>query len=88
MNNLRILSVDARADSEPKTWYWNMWTNCGSITPDCLNWSTRKLLKWLREENYINGGQGKVTIDDDGYNLVIIDRQTLEPLFAIEYVSR
>ena len=30
-------------------------------------------------------GWGQVAIEDDGYNVVVVERHTREPLYAIEY---
>lgn len=82
---LRILSLDAWADGEGG-WQWNQWYNVGEINGECLQWSTRKLLRYFRDAGYIGfDTNGKVTIEDDGYNLVIMERSNSRPLFAVEY---
>lgn len=83
----RILSIDAwRHDG---SWSWNNWFQHYTeieIPDDITN---RQLLHMARDEWGIlsDESKGRVTVEDDGYNLVILDRKTLEPLYAIEYGS-
>ncbi|WP_174834707.1 hypothetical protein [Staphylococcus aureus] len=85
---LKILSIDAWADNEPKCWSWNQWYNAGEISEEALNWSPRKLLKHFREIGLLNpASAGKCAIEDDQYNIVIVDRANRRPLYAIEYGS-
>lgn len=85
---LKILSIDAWADSEPKSWNWNQWYNAGEISEEALNWSPRKLLKYFRDAGLLNAtSAGKCAIEDDQYNIVIVDRANRRPLYAIEYGS-
>lgn len=85
---LRILSIDAWRDPEGG-WTWNNWFNAGSISGEDferIKGSARKTLRWFRDNGFTKAGsQGKGAVDDDGYNLVICDKNTREPLFAIEY---
>lgn len=83
----KILSIDAWRYGD-KGWAWNNWFDTGqTIDIDCLNWSSRKLLKYLRDDVGIlsDCSKGEIWIDDDQYNLVICDRSNHKPLFAIEY---
>jgi len=81
---MKILSIDAWREPEGG-WTWNNWYHVGDY-PYPLNSGTRQLLKMLRYDGYLSeNSKGRVTVDDDGYNIVIIDRGTREPLFAIEY---
>lgn len=81
----KILSIDAWKGLD--SWIWNSWNNTGVTLPlSATQWSTRKILKWFRDNGLIKDSSiGKLTIEDDQYNIVIIDRKTNEPLFAIEY---
>lgn len=82
--SFKILSIDAWRYAEG--WNWNNWFAVGNCTETVLHMPARKLLKWFREEGYLSASStGKCAIDDDGYNVVIVDRRTREPLFAIEY---
>lgn len=82
--NLRILSIDAWREGD--SWTWNNWFYVGDIHKDCLNWSTRKLLKYFRDEGFLaESSVRRVGVNDDQYNIVLLDRRTLRPLYAIEY---
>jgi len=83
---MKILSIDAWKTEGG--WTWNNWYAHGVITKadfEKLD-SNRKVLSWLREEGYLSEySKGRVAIEDDQYNLVIVDKNTKEPLYAIEY---
>jgi hypothetical protein len=58
----------------------------GDITADAIQWNARKLLKYFRDNGFLTEkSAGKCAIDDDQYNIVIVERSTRRPLFAIEY---
>ena len=84
--DLSILSIDAWA--EPVGWTWNNWFKVGTISKEDfekLN-TTRKVLKYMRDEGYLTDNSiGKCTVEDDGYNVVVCDRSNGCPLIAIEY---
>ena len=83
MTTPKILSIDAWRD--PDGWTWNNWFHIGEYSHP-IDTSTRTILKTLREEGYLSEySKGRVTIEDDQYNLVVIDKNTREPLIAIEY---
>ncbi len=86
--NLNILSIDAWACIEPKTWDWNNCFKIGSINKEDfekLN-TTRKVLKYMRDEGYLTDKSiGKCTVEDDQYNLVVCYKSNGCPLIAIEY---
>ena len=47
--------------------------------------NSRKLFRWFRDAGMLSdGSKGRVTCEDDGYNIVIVNKDTREPLFAIE----
>jgi hypothetical protein len=83
---MKVLSIDAWRDGDG--WQWNNWFNAGEFpnaSADMLD-KPRALLRWFREAGYLSeGSRGRVAIDDDGYNVVILDRGTREPLYALEY---
>lgn len=83
---MRILSIDAWRD--PDGWQWNNWHSVGEFPntlADTLD-KPRALFSWLRENGYLSAeSRGRVALDDDQYNVVIIDKDTREPLFALEY---
>ena len=84
MKTYNVLSIDAWADGLGG-WEWNQWFNAGSVDLDNLD-NTRQILAAMREQGFLSDeSKGKVSIEDDQYNLVICDRNTQEPVFAIEY---
>ena len=80
----RVLSIDAwRYDDG---WTWNNWFHVGDVPREVCELTPRRLLRFLRAEGYLGAKSGgKVAIDDDGHNLVIVNRTTREPLYAVEY---
>lgn len=85
---MKILSIDAWADCEPKTWTWNNWFKIGDIDKEVFESldTNRKLLKYMREEGYLSEtSKGLISVDNDQYNIVFCERSNNMPLFAIEY---
>jgi hypothetical protein len=80
-----ILSIDAwRTDQSG--WTWNEWRKVGSCDVSVCDLSPRKLLVFMRSEGYLSAeSAGHCAIEDDQYNIVIVQRTTREPLFAIAY---
>ena len=82
----KVLSIDAWRDADG--WFWNAWysTN-GEIEIDEKE-TNRSILRKMREGGWLTEfSKGKVTIEDDQYNLVVLNKSTQQPLFAIEYGS-
>lgn len=80
----KVLSIDAWRDGS--SWFWNNWFHVESIP--IKEYSTRQLLKLLREKGLLSeSSKGKVSIEDDQYNFVIMAKGTRKPLFAVEYGS-
>lgn len=85
---MTILSIDSWASFEPKSWDWNNWYKVGEAPDDLAEKTTRVILAWLRTEGYLtDSSKGKLTIEDDGYNIVIVTISTRRPIFALEYGS-
>lgn len=79
-----ILSIDAW--NGPDGWTWNQWYNRGKAPLSLCEKKPRAVFAWMRENGFLSeGSKGRVALDDDQHNLVIIDRHTREPLFAIAY---
>lgn len=82
---LNILSVDALHDGQG--WSWNAWYKIGTIdkqTFESLD-TTRKLLKWMRQEGYLSDySKGRVVVEDDQYN-ICFQEWNGRTVFAIEY---
>ena len=86
MTEYKVLSIDAWGNSRDG-YDWNAWYNVGTIELDTL-YSTRHVLRQMREQGFLSEwSKGRVLIEDDQYNLVICNRNTREPIFAIEYGS-
>ena len=83
---LQILSIDAwRYDN---SWSWNFWSRSGTIEKEDFEKlkTNRDFINFFRNEGYIGeNSKGKVSIEDDGYNIVICERSNNRPLYAIEY---
>jgi len=86
--SLRILSIDAWREPEGG-WTWNQWFGAGTMDRDTFHKvadNSRKLFRWFRDAGMLSdGSKGRVACEDDGYNIVIVNKATREPLFAIEY---
>jgi len=81
-----VLSIDAWADSEPRTWNWNAWYSVGKAPASLASRSPREVLRFMRDAGYLSKeSRGRVAVEDDQYNLVIVDKNTRMPLFAIAY---
>lgn len=86
-----VLSIDAWR--QPDGWTWNNWHRIGKVdgaTVDSWGYpvKARRVLAWARREGYLTSRSiGRCAIDDDGYNVIIVDRSTGEPLLAVEIGS-
>lgn len=86
LKTLPVLSIDAWGN-ETDGYEWNQWHNAGTIDID-LDAENREIIQAMVNAGYLNTSALEADgcdIDDDGYNIVIVDRVTREPLFAIEY---
>ena len=83
----KLLGIDAYRDCE-NSWAWDNWFEIeGDIYLDqsILN-NTRKLLEFCRRSGWLTKqSKGHLTIEDDGYNVVICNRKTHEPILAFCY---
>lgn len=83
----KVLSIDAWREAEGG-WTWNNWYEVRSCEPlpEKILGNTRKMLNWLRKEGVLGDGSlGRVAIEDDQYNYVVIDRHSREPIYAVQY---
>ena len=78
-----VLSIDAWAGDEPNTWDWNAWYDAGEVSLD-LDATSSEILSVMHEAGYIKNPQ-LGDVEDDQYNLVIVDKGSREPIFAIVY---
>ena len=79
-----VLSIEAWAEGE-SSWFWNAWYRVGFVEiADLAKFPTESALDLLFAEGYITQTEGG-EVEDDGFNLVILDKSTREPIFAIQY---
>jgi len=79
----RVLNIDAW--NSPEGWTWNSWQKAGTVKLD-INASDRQIIMAMREQGFLSDwSKGRVAVDDDQYNLVILNKSNQEPVFAIEY---
>ena len=82
---INVLSIDAWADGEDG-WTWNQWHKVGTCPLATCDLPHADLIAYMIEEGYLQDGAGdKVEVEDDQYNMVVLDAETREPLFALEY---
>ena len=80
-----LLSIDAWRYNYD--WTWNAWHKLEDDIFIMESETTpRKILAMLRKWGFLtDASKGRLSIDDDGYNIVIHDKNTLEPLLALDY---
>ena len=79
-----VLSIDAWAEPDGG-WTWNQWFNVGSIDLD-LDAENRDIIRAMVNAGYLTSAAlESAVVEDDGFNIVILDKETQEPVFAIEY---
>lgn len=83
---MRVLSIDA-CGNETDGYEWNNWYKVGTIAKQEFERVDREegFIQWFIENNYVWDDPQWLEIDDDSYNIVIKDKETQQPLFAIEY---
>lgn len=85
MSEVTILSIDAWGNQDDG-YDWNNWYKVGSVAVEICDKPHAEILQYLFEEGLITlRGMKECEIEDDQYNLVIQDKNTGEPLFAIAY---
>jgi hypothetical protein len=83
MKSYQVLSIDAWADVEPCSWTWNQWFNAGKIELN-IDAPATDILSAMCEAGFIRNPE-LGDVEDDGHNVVIVDKETHEPIFAIVY---
>ena len=79
-----VLSIDAWGN-ETDGYEWNEWFNVGTIDLD-LDAENRQIIQAMVNAGYLTrAALESAAVEDDGFNIVIIDKETREPVFAIEY---
>ncbi len=79
-----VLSIDAW--NGPEGWTWNAWYRIASVPLYVCALKPRALLAYLRDAGILGAQSGgRCAIEDDGYNVVILDRSNRMPVFALAY---
>ena len=84
---MKVLSIDAWGNKE-NGYEWNQWYNVGDIAKEEFEKldTDKKIATWFFENGYTtNADMRSITIEDDQYNIVICEKKSGMPLFAIEY---
>ena len=82
---INVLSIDAWADGEDG-WTWNNWHKVGTCPLATCDLPPAAILAFMIEEGYLQAGAADdAEVEDDQYNMVVLDKETREPLFALEY---
>lgn len=80
-----ILSIDAWADGDDG-WNWNQWYRVGKTEVTVCDKPEAEILAYMVAEGYLKPKALECCyVEDDQYNMVICDKETHEPLFAIAY---
>jgi hypothetical protein len=92
-DEINVLSIDAWREGDG--WTWNNWFKRGIVTRrefmrECGDLHTRagrrRAIRWFRENGYLSAeSAGRVSIEDDQHNVIVCERASGMPLFAIEY---
>jgi hypothetical protein len=81
-----VLSIDAWGNQDDG-YDWNNWYKVGTIDLD-LDWCEPELIDAMVDAGYLTPDSVDLAYtDDDGFNIVFCDKETREPVFAIEYGS-
>ena len=84
---MKILSIDAWGNKKDG-YQWNNWFKVGEISKeDFENLKTDKqYATWFKDNGFTTSDDMRqITIEDDQNNIVICEKKTGCPLFAIEY---
>lgn len=84
---MRILSIDAWGNKEDG-YEWNNWFNVGTISKEEFESlkTDKQVAAWFHANGFTTSSDMRsIYIEDDQYNIVICEKKTMLPLFAIEY---
>jgi hypothetical protein len=80
-----VLSIDAWGNLEDG-YDWNACYKVGSIDLD-LDGEDRQIIQAMVAAGYLTAlALESAEVEDDGFNIVILDKETREPVYAIEYM--
>jgi len=84
---MRVLSIDAWGNKKDG-YEWNAWYTVGEVTKadfEALK-TDKQVATWFKENGYTTSNDMRqIIIEDDQYNVVICEKKTGRPIFAIEY---
>lgn len=86
---MKILSIDAWGNKKDG-YNWNNWFTVGNITKEEFESlkTDKQIATWFCENGFTTSSDMRsIIIEDDQYNVVICEKKTMCPLFAIEYGS-
>lgn len=73
-------------DNEGISWTWNNWFIAGTYDENNEGPLTdENAMKYFNKEFIISGHENKYEIDDDQYNLILVNKENNRPMIAIEY---
>jgi hypothetical protein len=79
-----VLSIDAWGNQEDG-YDWNSWNKVGTVDVNHRGENV-DTIRAMIDAGYLKAAAlESADVEDDDYNLVIVDKKTGEPLFAIEY---
>jgi hypothetical protein len=84
---MRILSIDAWGN-KVEGYEWNQWYEVGTINKEVFETlkTDKAIAVWMHENGFTtNADMRKIIIEDDQYNIVLCEKKTGMPVFAIEY---
>lgn len=84
---MRVLSIDAWGNKQDG-YDWNNWHNVGTISKldfEALK-TDKQIAQWFMDNGFTTtSDMRQITIEDDQHNIVICEKKSGQPLFAIEY---
>jgi hypothetical protein len=84
---MKILSIDAWGN-KATGYEWNNWFHVGDISKEEFEQldTHKKIATWMKDNGYTTTDDMRtITIEDDQHNIVLCEKYTGMPVFAIEY---
>lgn len=80
----QVLSIEAMAAFEPGEWEWNNWFHAGTI--ELTDSELDNPIESMIQAGFLKDAARELgAVDDDGHNVVILNKETREPIFAVVY---
>lgn len=89
----KVLSIDAWnncvgcecPEDDGQCWTWNDWYTLETISIG-QDFPDQTFVDWLIENGYLKStAKPLVDLEDDGFNLVVVERENRRPLYTLEY---